>query len=104
MTLADDLVAAAACAIAEAKYPQYNRKFGPRRPSVPDERYARAAVEATVRLVVARLRADGATGTPDWRDAYGQAANDLEMLADEVAAVSTVVQVAGEQNQTKETT
>lgn len=54
--LAALLLAEAASAVAEAKYPRYSRKFGPRKPTVPDERYARAAVLATLRTLAQRAQ------------------------------------------------
>lgn len=46
-------------------------------------------VVAVLRRVVSTLRSDGATGASGWRDAYGQASNDLEMLADEIEGGAT---------------
>ncbi len=81
MTLAEDLVRAAAQAMSRTATARGYRLRDERQPLA-----AAAAVEAVLRGVVERLRADGHSGTPDWRDAYDQAANDLEMAADDLEA------------------
>jgi hypothetical protein len=74
----EDLVTAAAQGMSRSSKRRGRRMRDSRQP------LASAASVAVLRGVVERLRSDGATGSPDWRDAYTQAANDFEMLADEI--------------------